>query len=233
MAVMQATVTFPTSTPPEPTVFQWYKVKHDKELFYSGNVDNVTRWDWRLFDPEVQLMYPLHKVEMYPAMQIMMWKLIKRGAPGLGEDLSKKRYRVIYQDDVTFCNRTGYEHLFGVQRSDYVNMRDLSLSLPALDKPRLLGGALVRGQVSGDNLLIHNYIDANKPLPSIDQIIAERLYFDAVFVGKYEAIRYEQGDGEPIFVPIVANRPVSIPLYKLKKLPMGYDITTHNPYVYE
>jgi hypothetical protein len=57
------------------------------------------------------------------------------------------------------------------------------------------------------------------------------LYGDAVNVTANGISRFPQGaNGSRVFTPFVTSQKVSYPLSQLRKLPAGYDITTHNPY---
>jgi hypothetical protein len=217
---------------PPPANVQWYKVMHDRELWNAGIRDGKLKWDWRVGLPEVQFGTPTISVEMTEAIQRLWFGLFRYGAPAMAEAMAKKKYRVIYQDDIAFCNKMGYPHGWdGGPRKDYINGLDLNKSLPVLDKPRFCGGALVRGVVSGDDLIVRT-IDAEN-IPSLEHVIRERLYFTAVNVGPNFASAFPQGLGEPVLVPLISAEPIRYPLARLKKLPLSYDIDGHNVHLYE
>jgi len=217
------------SPPPE----QWYAVMHDKERYVWGldyqNEENGYLWREKL--PEVYWCPPQHTVTMNKEVQELCYGLFRYGAPSMSESDAKKRYRVIYRTDKAFTNKTGYPTpTFGGPRSDYINMLDLTSEHPKLDKPRFCGGALIRGQEMGGELLVKT-IDSNN-LPSLDYVIKERLYFTAVSVEVNFASDFNQGMGEPVFIPLISKVPVSYPLKFLRKLPLGYDVEKHDPHQY-
>ena len=223
----------PPTTPPIPEPqYQWYAVMHDKERYVWGldYLDEPKGYLWREALPEVYFCQPLHAVDMTQEVQKLCYGLFRFGAPSMSEETAKKKYRIVYADDIAFANFSGFPHAGTTPRRDYINNVDLEAQYPRLDKPRFCGGALIRGTVVGDSLLV-NTIDSQN-LPTLEEVIRDRLYFTAVSVEKNFASDFAQGLGEPVYIPLISKLPVLYPLKFLRKLPLGYNLETHNPHAY-
>jgi hypothetical protein len=211
---------------------QYYAVMHDKEEYYFGVNDSnePSNWDWRVGDPEVFNLEPIHATPLTEFIQNVCFGLLLYGAPSLSLDVAKNKYRVIYQDDIAFCNGKGYPHKGTTKRADYINGTNLNEPVPEFDKPRVCGGSLLTGEEEGGYLRV-NTINPNE-LITLQQIIDRHLYIWAVTVGNNFAADFVQGMGETVLVPLVASKTVYYPLNKLRKLPLGYDVKNHNPHTY-
>lgn len=114
---------------------------------------------------------------------------------------------------MTNGSQNGYDGT--ILHADFINNRDLRESPPRYDKcQRTFQGSFIRGDVVGNELVckpgIHG-IDATKPLPSIQYIVAHQWYSFAVTAG--ETIHnFPQGAGLPVVYPMIMDRPIRFPL---------------------
>ena len=105
---------------------------------------------------------------------------------------------------------------------------------PMWDKPRICGGAILKGEVNGSNLMIESLLTSQQ-VPSVDYILSRPwLWFYGTQVNPDGVVTYMTlglGDGirEPIKLPLLFAKPVYLPLSWLHKLPPGTDPEEHDP----
>jgi hypothetical protein len=170
---------------------QYWRVLHDVEL--EGL--------WRPIRnaPEVFRLEPFHHVVLTRDIQ-QLWK-------DLNPHLNGKQWRRLLGNTLAFTNGTGLPG-----HADHVNGMELDQPDPRFDQARVCGGALLRGEVQGNFLLIENYVDVKKPIPSAEQVLAERRYFIATTARNNGTIGQFGGKGFDVFVPLLATQPVKFPL---------------------
>lgn len=179
--------------------------------------------------PEVYVISE-NKFDFTEGWQKLSYALNTTANPLISSDMDKDKWRVLYDFMRAFTNGTGFNES-GDPRRDYVNMRDLNAPYPKFDKTRICGGALVTGTVDGDYLILES-LNVNNPAPSLSWLLARPwLFFDAVNVTANGISRFPQGsNGNRVFVPLLTKTVERYPLAKLKKLPAGYDVATHDAY---
>jgi len=156
--------------------------------------------------PEVMPPQYYDKVEMTADIQRMSYELMRKINPSVTGNI----WRNCHSDGRAMTNFNGYiDKTGGIPRADYINNRDLTAPLPAYDKPqRLFGGSFVRGVAQNGRLIctagIHG-IDADAPLPSIDEIIKNHWYTVAVNVNSDFTVMsdWSQGQGGHIVFPFI------------------------------
>lgn len=201
----------------------------------------VTPSLWRvLHDAEMGSLFRVDVPEVYvireasfnftEGYQKLSYALNTIANPLISADMTKDKWRVLYDFMRAFANGTGFNKS-GDPRADYVNVRDLDKPLPKFDKTRICGGAMVTGTVDGNDLILDS-LNVNNPVPTLAWLLARPwLYFDAVNVTANGISKFPQGTlGNRVFVPLLTEAQERYPLAKLKKLPADYNTTTHNPY---
>ena len=204
-----------------------YRVKNDTEVFpqtlYIGGVKYV-RPSYRVGLPCVYTLEPTHKVVLTKELQELSFGIFQHRTPSMSLARQKNRWRAYLGSDVAFSNKTGFD-TEGEPRADFINGQDLTAELPAHDKIRVCGEwadnpqSFISGVESGDVLIVDT-IDANNP-PSLQYVLDNpHLYFRATTPGSGRN-NFPQGDGEPVFVPLLAYHdrpPVTYPLDWLVKV---------------
>lgn len=159
-------------------------------------------------------------LEMTDDIQRMSYSLARHFAPSV--DGSK--WRSIHGDAVAMNN--GGQNGFGTSpHRDVINQVDLDASPPRYDKmQRTFAGTFIRGEVAGDVLVcnpgVHG-IDANRPVPDVDEIIEKNWYVIACTSGD-RIWNFPQGGGNPVVYPFVFDRPISFPLQWFGKWERDY-----------
>ena len=194
------------TTKPLPSEPMFWRVKHDQELqgIFRPNL------------PEVNLFEPNHVVKMTKEIQEMCYELLKHGMKNSTDEEVKKAYRRVYHWDRAFNNFNGYERE-GDPRADFINSRDLDSELPKFDKPRVCGGAKIKGWLSDawEGWLKVSTLRGAVP---VDVLVSNpHLFFEAVSSGKNIA-QFPQGHDEPVYIPLITGEDVYFPLWKLKQV---------------
>ncbi len=206
--VIDIAITAASQTIPQPQYPPFWRVKHDAEM---GPL-------WRTGVPEVFIMLPVTATEFHKDWQLLSYTLNTIRNPIITADMTKKKWRALYDYERAFTNGTGFGDPSD-PRADWVNNININKPNPRFDKPRLCGGATVTGIIDGNDLIVKT-MNVNS-VPSIEWLLARPwLYFDAVTVTKNGIGRFPQGtNGNRVFVPLVTSKEVRYPLDKLEKLP--------------
>lgn len=198
-----------------------YRVLHDYEIWRRqpvlpaahGQIEKAKEnWTWRVGYPEVWWLYESHKVPFTEAWQRLSFALC--------DGIEPKKWRIVYDDHRAFMNNTGFwtsgSPYAYVPRRDYINGIDLNGEMPAWDKIRVCGGATISGKEVGDYLIVETLDYSN--VPSLEWLRQRPwLYFRAVSVGRTATGQprvddFPQGDGRPVWIPLVAMYQVRFPL---------------------
>lgn len=195
-----------TVVDPQPTSDKKYigwRVLHKAE----GGYDKTPKDMPEVIPPENPVALP-----MTEDIQKMSFELMQHFNKAITAELWTK----VHRHDKAFNNFNGFEK-DGEPRANFITKKNLTSPLPKYDKMgRLCGGMFVRGIVQGDKLVfqpgIHG-IDADKPMPSLQEIIDNNWYFFAVnFHENGKVSHFPQGKGEPVAIPFIFNREISFPL---------------------
>ena len=173
-----------------------YRVLHDVEM---GPI-------WRSSLPEV---FPLNgnRTPFGKDWQILSYVM--------NPAMTGQKWRSLYAHNRAFNNGTGFNG--PDPKADYVNSMDLSAPLPAWDKTRVCGGAVVTGTVVGPDLII-DILDGKEVAPSLEWLMARPwYYFTAVNVTGGGITNFPQNDGRPCLVPLVGSGIAKYPVAKLQK----------------
>jgi hypothetical protein len=231
---------------------QFYRVLHDAEMPDPQSIMNERLYGkgfsgwvkrmvakffrreelWREGVPEVYILSE-NKTDFTAGFQLQSYALNTVANPLITASIDPLKWRVLFDFMRAFTNGTGFNES-GDPRVDFVNMRDIGAPLPKFDKARICGGALVTGVVDGNDLILET-MNVYGGAPTLDWLLARPwLYFDAVNVTANGISRFPQGmNGNRVFIPLVTSQVERYPLAKLKKLPLGYDVTKHDPYKIE
>lgn len=193
-----------------------------EENLYRVNHDSTV---WRDNLPEVFPFFPNHFTDFGAGYQLLEKALNAR--------LTKDKWRAVHTYRRAFNNQQGFE-MPGDPRVDWVNMKDIGSENPR-QEALVCGGAILKRRFVDQEYLYPEYIDGNRPAPSLDWLLKRPyLYFDAVAVdGSAEGIairRFVQGEGERVFILLLASKPIKIPLSKVTRLKRGQPIPS--PYEY-
>lgn len=198
---MKSVSVFTPSDPINPT-YQGYRVLHKKE---GGRQDIPTGM------PAICPPIDTIALPMTEAIQRMSYGLMRH----FNTTIDPQTWRALHGYFLAMTN--GKQNGYGseVPHADYINSLDLLESLPRYDKmQRLFQGSFVRGDVVGNELVcrpgIHG-IDATRPLPSIQYIVAHNWYSVAVTAGDV-IHNFPQGQGLPVVYPFIFDRPIRFPL---------------------
>lgn len=129
------------------------------------------------------------------------------------------KWRSVYDYKAAFTNQNGFGDS-GDPRADYINRLDLTKPLPKLMKAIICGGMFIRGEVVGSNLVCYpgvHAIDANKPMPSVGEIMVKNWYYVATTAnqrgdGTWAVNNFPQGGGQNVLIPYALREPVTYPL---------------------
>jgi hypothetical protein len=123
-------------------------------------------------------------------------------------------WRAVYGNKRAFTNGTGYDEP-GEPRADHVNGLNVNDPLPKLQDAIICGGMFIRGEVVGTDLVctpgIHA-IDANKPMPTVEEVIARNWYFTAVTQNDGHIYNFPQGHGLPVLIPYILRETARYPI---------------------
>lgn len=180
-----------------------------EEDLYRVNHDAT---GWRSGLPEVFPFYPNHFTEFSKD-----WQILSRQ---LNPQLTNEQWRAVYTYQRAFTNQQG----FGMTppRADWVNMRNLDAENPR-QEALVCGGAILKRRFLDDEYLYPVYLDGNRPAPPLDWLLKRPyLFFDAVTVVKtingIVIRRFPQGEGDRVFILLLASRPIKIHLSKVTRL---------------
>lgn len=195
-----------------------YRVNHD-DILWRPNLPEVNPFEtnhYTIFSRELQLL----ERQLNHSMTNSKWKNLHLGGN--------------HGDDATaFNNRQGFE-MVGDSRADWVNRRDLTRPLPK-QEALVCGGSILKKKFISNGYLYPEYIDGNSPAPSLEWIKNRPwLYFDAVAIdGSANGIvirRFPQGEGNRVFILLLASKSIRIHLSKVTKLKRNFPVPS--PYDY-
>lgn len=170
------------------TRFTGYRCLHYKE----GGLPNPVGM------PNVRPAENAPPVPFTPELQDLSWRFMTFKNPTVSRD----EWGGVFRSDTAFCNDNGVE-----------------TNHAKLMKATICSGMFIRGRVENGYLVCTpgiDAIDANKPLPSVQQILDNNWYFVATTgMGKEGVFNFPQGDGGPIFVIYVLTEPVYYPIQKV------------------
>ena len=195
---------------PTPPVIPEYRVAHDTE--YQAQ--------WRSGVPEVFLLEPIDLTTPIP--EHWQWLCYALNCPGI----TPKQHRQLFDWQRAFTNfNAGYDNPGGKLHCDFINGRDLTSPPPWFDKPRVCGGAILRGKLTGDILAVETLNGNNDPplvwtggdwdayVASVAVWAKEHywLFFRAVTIASNgENYNFPQGNGQPVLIPLVTSAPVTV-----------------------
>lgn len=160
-------------------------------------------------DPAVRPAVNAPPVDFTQALQLLSFNLNKHNP-----NFDGKNWRAVYWTDRAFTNEQGFDKP-GDPRADYINRLDLTRPLPKLMKAIICGGYLVKGERVGNQLIVTpgiGAIDANKPIPSVEYVLENNLYFTACTANSRGAYNFPQGEGLPVYIPYVLKEPTPYPI---------------------
>lgn len=143
-------------------------------------------------------------------MQIRSFQLNRHNPNFTGD-----KWRGVYARGTAFTNENGFHD--SDPRADYVNNRDITNppKLPKLMKAIICGGMFIRGTVIGNELICRpgiDAIDANKPIPTVEEILEKNWYFTATTGGENRVNNFPQGGGLPVLIPYFLIEPTPYPM---------------------
>lgn len=200
-----------------------------EKTYWRVNHDTVL---WRPNLPEVFPFEPSHY-----SFFSRGWQLLEKS---LNPNMVNTKWRNLHLggnmgDKATaFNNRQGFE-MDNDPRADFINLRNLTSPLPK-QEALVCGGAILSQARVDSEYLYPEYLNANNPIPTLDYILKNKhLYFDAVTIdggpnGTKIIRRFPQGEGERVYILLLADREIRIPLSKVTKLP--YNSVFPSPYQY-
>ena len=177
-----------------------YRVNHDE----TG---------WRSGLPEVNPFFPNHFTDFGKDYQLLERRV--------NYVLNNQDWRSVHTWQRAFNNQQGYDRL-GDPRADWINLRDTDRD-PPKQEALVCGGAILRRSFVDDEFLYPVYLDGNRPAPPLEWLLKRPyLFFDAVTVVKtingIVIRRFPQGNGNRVFILLLASRPIKIPLTKVTQL---------------
>jgi len=212
---------------------------HKLRIFNDGHVEHwPTLWRvnhdktlWRPNLPEVFPFSPAHFTDFTRQYQLLEKQLNK-------SMLNSKWHNLHLggndgNDATAFNNHQGFE-MDDDPRVDYVNGKNLGAPNPK-QAALCCGGTLLAQKYIQDDWLYCEYIDGNKPAPTLKYVLDHPwLYFDAVTVrgnssGGITIGKFPQGDGSRVYILLLAKQPIRIHLSKVSKVGYG---NTPDPYRY-
>jgi hypothetical protein len=159
--------------------------------------------------PEVRPSFNAPSIEFTKSMQLLSWELMSRNS-----NITKNKWRVVYGNTTAFTNGQGY-FKSGDPRADWVNNIDTQYRSPRLMKAIICGGMFGKWDRIGDELIgvpgVHG-IDARKPMPTVDEVLARHWYFTATTCKYPNVSHFPQGQGQPVLIPYFLVEPTPYPL---------------------
>ena len=180
--------------------FVGYRCLHVAEGGYQSDPDG---------QPEVRPSVDAPPVEFTKGLQLLSWALMSRNL-----SITKNKWRVVFGNTTAFTNGQGYFKA-GDPRADWVSNIDTDYPNPKLMKAIICGGMFIRGDVVGDMLVCRpgvHAIDADRPVPSVEDVIANNWYFAATTCKYPNVSHFPQGGGGPVLIPYILREPVAYPL---------------------
>ena len=210
--------------PPDPPQEEraLYRVLSDKELTDRKIDDYSDRMKNR--HPEVFLLEGedskpiVKKIYLGESKQRMCFDLLRYGASKQSLKRAKHIYRVVYGNDIAFTNKSGYSDAF--PRADFINGLDLNKDLIAFDKVRTCAHALISGTVTADGKRLLVDTLSMSGAPDIEYMKENPWLFFAAKNSGPTSTDWDQGDGEPVFIPFLSPRGVKVyyPLERLERV---------------
>lgn len=144
------------------------------------------------------------------------WQLLSYA---LNPGMTGAKWRALYAFDKAFTNGTGFDNPNTGPRADFVNGRDLGAQVPYWKSFIFCGGASLRGEVDGVDLVIEK-MDGYGPAPTLAWLLAHPwLYFVATTVRENGTIgNFPHMGGLPVYIPLVGSGEARYPLSKLCKV---------------
>jgi hypothetical protein len=186
---------------PAPVLYRGWRCLHNAEGGYMSDPSGM---------PCVRPSANAPSIEFTHAMQLLSWALVKRNP-----NVTPHKWKVIHADTTAITNGNGYFN-DNDPRRDYVNGEDLDAEKnPRLMKAIIFAGMFGRWDRIGDELIgvpgIHG-IDARRPMPSVDEVIAKHWYYAATTGTATTVAHFPQGGGQAVLLPYFLIEPVSYPL---------------------
>ena len=156
--------------------------------------------------PEIRPSLPYSRpVRMTEEIQYLSYDVMRRNP-----EITSELWARVHGTTVAFTNENGLPG-----RRDYINRRDLDQEYPKLMKALICGGMFIRGNVVGNDLQcipgVHG-IDANRPLPSPEEVIEKNWYFHAVTEYNGQVSHFPQGRGGPVLMIYILREVVTYPI---------------------
>ncbi len=188
------------------TRYVGFRCLHIGEGGYQSDLNN----------PEVRPSFNAPAIPFTKDMQLLSFALNRHNPSYTGE-----KWRSVHWFKRAFNNNNGFDDP-GDPRRDYVNGRDLQAvfanglpALPKMMKAIICGGMFIRGDVANGELVcmpgVHA-IDATKPMPTVDEVLARNWYFAAVTADEDSVVHFPQGNGLPVLIPYFLAVQVTYPL---------------------
>jgi hypothetical protein len=200
LRVAIARVTKP-GTLPEPTPrYVGHRVKHASEPGARQTPNGM---------PEVNPSENINGIDFTREMQLLSWEVMRTINPLI----TKHKWRVVYATSTAFTNGQGFVDSSD-PRADYVNGISLDAPLPRLMKGIVSGGAFLRGVMGSEFVVTPGVgaVDCTKPLPTAQEVIQRRLYFEATTArynseGVWSVNPFPQGGSGPVAIVYFLNTP--------------------------
>lgn len=159
-------------------------------------------------------------LDMTDEIQEMSYELAHHFAPAIDGG----KWRAIHGYQTAMNN--GSQNGFGdAPHRDVINGMDLDAPPPRYDKmQRSFAGSFIRGEAVGTTLFcrpgIHG-IDANQPMPRLEEIIEKNWYVIACTSGE-KIWNFPHGLGSPVVYPFIFDRTISFPLSWFQRWERSY-----------
>lgn len=208
--------------------FQYYRVPHDKELKEGGGEPSYIKrvyqgdgyWGGTVRDratitiPEVYRMLPDQNTPLACDWIHLMW--------GMNPYLDLEHFELIFDNHWVLFNSTGWPG-----RYNCLTGADKGKGLPNFHTALIAGGAIVKGEETGENLWLDS-LTIDMPVPSVEEVLNNRhWWYYLVQVApngnvSYMSLAGTRGKREYIKIPILTEEKAYIPLRWLDKLPFGF-----------
>lgn len=169
----------------------YWRVKHDPTY-------------WRPNLPEVFPFFPNHAVKMTKAIQLM--------TKAINPLLNAAELSDVFHYKTAFTNHQGLEKP-NDPRADWWNNKNTDKE-PPRQEVLCCGGTILTELSHDDTWLYPMYIDANKILPTFQEVIDNHLLFDALCVDMtpngIALRRFPQGNGLRVHILLLAGEPIRI-----------------------